>query len=68
MSKKYYCVEIKEKEFHYRSIKFFVCKAKNKNKAIEKFYKEFDEKDEYEVKEVRPLDKIRHNDVIFCLK
>ena len=67
MSKKYYCIEIKEKEFHYRSIKFFVYKAKNKNKAIEKFYKEFDKKDEYEIKEIYPLSTMRHNDVMICL-
>ena len=67
MNKKYYCIEIKEKKFHYRSIKFFVCKAKNKNKAIKKFYKEFNKKDEYEIKNIYPLNKITYNDTIFCL-
>lgn len=68
MSKKYYSIKIKEKKFHYRYIKFFVCKAKNKNKAVEKFYKEFDEKDEYEIKEIYLLSKIKYGDTIFCLK
>ena len=68
MSKKYYCIEIKNKELCYHYIRFFVCKAKNKNKAIKKFYKEFNEKDEYEIKNIYPVDKIAYKDTIFCLK
>lgn len=67
MNKKYYSIEIKKKEFRYNSIRFFVCKAKNKNKAIKKFYKEFNKKDEYEIKNIYPLGKIRYSDTIFCL-
>ena len=67
MSKRYYCIEIEKRKFCYHSIKFFVCKAKNKKKAIKKFYKEFNKKDEYEIKNIYPLGKIKYNDTIFCL-
>lgn len=68
LGKKYYCVESKKK----RNIellfpKFFICKAKNKNKAIKKFYKKFN-KNDYEIKDIYPLVSLRYQDFLFYLE